>query len=85
MVLAQAEEEGYSVFVVRKATPGAGEGHDTKEGQGWADGGVGVLPECEADRIAIVLGEPVSRTGGVNSPSAGSRGAGSESGGQRIC
>jgi ataxin-3 len=70
LVLAQAEEEGYSVFCVRKATPGGAEGQDIGEGTGWGDGGVGVLPESEADRMAVVLGEPVSRTGNVGSPPA---------------
>ena len=59
MVLTQAEEEGYSVFVIRKA----GEEATAKEGQGWVDGGIGILPECEADRIAVALGEPVGRSG----------------------
>jgi ataxin-3 len=63
MVLTQAEQEGYSVFCVRKANQGRRQGEDTEEGVGWGDGGVGVLPECEADRIAGVLGEPVGRTG----------------------
>lgn len=65
MVLSQAEEEGYSVFCVRKATQGT-KGEDSLEGVGWEDGGVGMLPESEADRIALVLGEPVSRTGATD-------------------
>ncbi|WWD19589.1 hypothetical protein CI109_104050 [Kwoniella shandongensis] len=68
MVLAQAEEEGYSVFVIRKATPGTGDGLSAGEGEGWGDGGIGVLPECMADRMAVELGEPVGRSGGVGSP-----------------
>ena len=63
LVLTQAEQEGYSVFVIRKRTKTAG---DEKEGEGWGDGGVGVLPECEADRIAMAFGEPVSRVGAVD-------------------
>ena len=70
MVLTQAEQEGYSVFCVRKANQGRKQGEDAEEGVGWGDGGVGVLPECEADRIAGVLGEPVGRTGGVGANAA---------------
>ncbi|KAK8853172.1 hypothetical protein IAR55_003873 [Kwoniella newhampshirensis] len=69
LVLAQAEEEGYSVFVIRKATPGTSEGQGAGEGQGWGDGGIGVLPESLADRMAVELGEPVGRSGGAGSPS----------------
>ena len=70
MVLTQAEQEGYSVFCVRKANQGRRQGGDAEEGVGWGDGGVGVLPECEADRIAGVLGEPVGRTGGQGAANA---------------
>jgi ataxin-3 len=38
------------------------------EGAGWGDGGVGVLPECLADRMAVELGEPVGRTGATGAP-----------------
>nr|XP_019044211.1 ataxin-3 [Kwoniella bestiolae CBS 10118]OCF23141.1 ataxin-3 [Kwoniella bestiolae CBS 10118] len=65
MVLTQAEEEGYSVFVVRKTVVGTREGEDAGEGQGWQDGGIGVLPECLADTMAVELGEPVGRSGGL--------------------
>lgn len=73
MVLTQAEEEGYSVFCVRRATPGGAGGAEMQEGKGWGDGGYGILPESEADRVAAVLGEPVSRSGGQggNKPVAG--------------
>lgn len=43
--MSQAEEEGYSVFVVRMKRDQAGGG-----------GGVGVLPECEADLMGLELG-----------------------------
>ncbi|WRT70278.1 uncharacterized protein IL334_007276 [Kwoniella shivajii] len=66
LVLTQAEEEGYSVFVVRKARSGTGEGQDAGEGQGWGDGGIGILPECLADTMTIELGEPVGRSGATN-------------------
>ena len=82
MVLSQAEEEGYSVFCVRKATRGR-KGDDTSmEGVGWEDGGVGILPESEADRLALVLGEPVSRTGASGPDSAMNVAGGCESSGQ---
>lgn len=68
MVLSQAEQEGYSVFVVRRAGGLAGDtkGKDVEmsEGEGWGDGGVGRLPECLADNMAVELGEPVGRSGG---------------------
>jgi len=66
MVLEQAEKEGYSVFVVRKAKK-EGEGAGNGEGQGWTDGGIGVLPECIADRMALQLGEPSGRGGAATS------------------
>ncbi|RSH91822.1 hypothetical protein EHS25_009192 [Saitozyma podzolica] len=69
LVLTQAEEEGYSVFVVRRAGGGPeGMDMDMDEGAGWGDGGVGVLPECLADRMAVELGEPVGRTGAAGVP-----------------
>jgi ataxin-3 len=57
------------VFVVRRAGGGP-EGMDMEmdEGAGWGDGGVGVLPECLADRMAVELGEPVGRTGASGAP-----------------
>jgi ataxin-3 len=62
MVLEQAEKEGYSVFVVRKASGGdAGDG----EGVGWTDGGVAQMPDSLADTMAVELGEPVGRSGGA--------------------
>ncbi|WWC94749.1 hypothetical protein V866_001597 [Kwoniella sp. B9012] len=67
MVLTQAEQEGYSVFVVRKTVVGTREGEDAGEGQGWQDGGIGVLPECMADTMAVELGEPVGRSGASGS------------------
>lgn len=72
LVLTQAEKEGYSVFVVRRAS-----GNQLKEGEGWKDGGVGALPECEADRIAVVLGEPSGR--GKETTGPGPSAASSES------
>jgi ataxin-3 len=72
LVLIQAEKEGYSVFVVRRAS-----GNQLKEGEGWNDGGVGALPECEADRIAVALGEPSGR--GKESTGPGPSTASSES------
>nr|XP_018260941.1 ataxin-3 [Kwoniella dejecticola CBS 10117]OBR83099.1 ataxin-3 [Kwoniella dejecticola CBS 10117] len=65
LVLTQAEEEGYSVFVVRKGTQGTKEGENAGEGEGWQDGGIGVLPECLADTMAVELGEPVGRSGAM--------------------
>jgi ataxin-3 len=40
------------------------------EGEGWGDGGVGELPECLADRMAVELGEPVGRSGGLGALSS---------------
>lgn len=74
MVLEQAEKEGYSVFVVRKAKHEGGEGTGSGEGQGWTDGGIGVLPECIADRMALQLGEPSGRGGATPAPSTGGQG-----------
>ncbi|CAK9783282.1 Josephin-domain-containing protein [Cutaneotrichosporon oleaginosum] len=66
MVLKQAEEEGYSVFVIRRAGEGAGQDAtiDPGEAHGWGDAGVGELPESSADQIALALGEVSSRSGG---------------------
>lgn len=66
LVLQQAEQEGYSVFVVRRAGDSGRDGLDFGEGSGWGDGGIGRLPECLADRMAVELGEPVSRTGATS-------------------
>lgn len=66
MVLEQAEKEGYSVFVVRKAKKDGAAGMEAGEGQGWTDGGIGVLPECMADRMAQELGEPSGRGGAAS-------------------
>jgi hypothetical protein len=51
MVLKQAEEEGYSVFVIRQA------------GEGWGDAGVGELAVSAADALALELGEVSDRSG----------------------
>ncbi|ORX40651.1 Josephin-domain-containing protein [Kockovaella imperatae] len=59
MVLSQAEQEGYSVFCVRKAAP---------SDDGWGDGGLASLPECQADVFAVQLGEPQGRSGGTVAP-----------------
>ena len=64
MVLSQAEQEGYSVFCVRKLSKGPEEEGEDGEGEGWGDGGVAVLPDCQADMFATQLGEPQGRTGG---------------------
>ena len=56
------------MFVIRKAGMSESEDVETEEGLGWGDGGVGVLPECMADRMAVELGEPVGRSGGPASP-----------------
>jgi hypothetical protein len=50
MVLQQAEEEGYSVFVVRSLTPGQ---EDAMMG--------GLLPECQADLIGLEVRDPSGR------------------------
>jgi len=71
LCVAQAEEEGYSVFVLRRTGSGSGEGMDTSEGEGWKDGGIGILPECMADRMAVELGEPSGRSGATMSIGAG--------------
>ncbi|WVR00244.1 hypothetical protein IAU59_007386 [Kwoniella sp. CBS 9459] len=71
LFLTQAEQEGYSVFVVRKARSNTAEGQDAGEGQGWEDGGIAQLPECLADQMAVELGEPVGRGGPVSSGSTG--------------
>lgn len=65
MVLTQAEDEGYSVFVVRRAGEGAGPDafEDPGEAHGWGDSGVGELPESAADSIALDLGDVASRGG----------------------
>lgn len=77
MVLAEAETEGYSVFVVRKLSDREDEiekGKDViggnaqgTEGDFDLNGlqGVGVLPECEADMFALELGDPVGRAGAM--------------------
>lgn len=73
MVLTQAEQEGYSVFVVRRTGTGkgqGGEGMDLIEGEGWGDAGVGIMPECLADTMAVELGEPVGRAGQAPSSTA---------------
>ena len=69
MVLEAAEKEGYSVFVVRKARKEGGPGPANGEGQGWTDGGIGVLPESIADRMALELGAPSGRGGVSDAPS----------------
>lgn len=71
MVLTQAEQEGYSVFVIRKATPGTKEGEEAGEAEGWGDGGIGQLPESLGDVMAVELGEPVGRSGGLLSGTIG--------------
>ncbi|OWZ76521.1 ataxin-3 [Cryptococcus neoformans Tu401-1] len=71
MVLTQAEQEGYSVFVIRKATPGTKEGEEAGEAEGWGDGGIGQLPESLGDVMAVELGEPVGRSGGLLSGTNG--------------
>ncbi|WVF73055.1 hypothetical protein IAT40_007873 [Kwoniella sp. CBS 6097] len=71
LFLTQAEQEGYSVFVVRKARSDTAEGQDAGEGRGWEDGGVAQLPECLADQMAVELGEPVGRGGPVSSLGSG--------------
>ncbi|BEJ13536.1 hypothetical protein CspHIS471_0307100 [Cutaneotrichosporon sp. HIS471] len=65
MVLKQAEDEGYSVFVIRRAGEGAGQDAsvDPGEAHGWGDGGVGEFPGSAADQIALELGEVSSRSG----------------------
>jgi hypothetical protein len=56
MVLAQAEEEGYNVFVVRPLDSTA---------LGDAENGTtSALPESQADLVALELGEPDGRSGG---------------------
>ncbi|WOO82288.1 Ataxin-3 [Vanrija pseudolonga] len=70
MVLKQAEEEGYSVFAVRRSGEGAGEEPtDVGEAAGWEDGGIGILPESGADIMAIELGPVHGRGGSVAPPS----------------
>lgn len=71
MVLTQAEQEGYSVFVIRKATPGTKEGEEAGEAEGWGDGGIGQLPESLGDVMAVELGEPVGRSGGRSTATDG--------------
>lgn len=78
MVLEAAEKEGYSVFVVRKARKEGGQGMPGGEGEGWTDGGIGVLPECIADRMALELGAPSGRGG----PSVSGAASGSTSQGE---
>jgi ataxin-3 len=62
LVLQQAEKEGYSVFVVRsnskawEVAESAGYMGDTPQ-----DEGVGALPDCEADRVALGLNDPTGR------------------------
>jgi ataxin-3 len=56
MVLTQAEEEGYNVFVVRPLDSTA---------LGDAENGTtSALPESQADLLALELGEPDGRSGG---------------------
>ncbi|WWC91646.1 uncharacterized protein L201_006592 [Kwoniella dendrophila CBS 6074] len=87
LVLTQAEQEGYSVFVVRKNVNGNGTtAANDEEGQGWKDGGIGILPECLADTMAIELGEPVGRSGagGLTKSSFGSNAGPSQQAGTSI-
>jgi ataxin-3 len=55
MVLQQAEEEGYSVFVVRSLTGAAQEEAMT----------FSLLPECQADLIGLEIGDPTGRDGAM--------------------
>lgn len=76
MVLTQAEDEGYSVFVVRAAGEGAGGADadmDPGEAHGWGDSGVGALPESAADTIALELGDVESRDGALTENGHASR------------
>jgi Ataxin-3 len=57
MVLSQAEEEGYSVFVVRPLDGTATENMETQSIRS-------ILPESQADLVALELGEPEGRTSG---------------------
>lgn len=66
MVLKQAEAEGYSVFVVRRVGEVAEEEQDPGEGAGWHDSGVGVMPESQADAMALELGEVKGRLGSAS-------------------
>lgn len=54
MVLQQAEEEGYSVFVVRSLDALAGQ-QDAMT--------LSLLPECQADLIGLEIGDPSGREG----------------------
>lgn len=55
MVLQQAEEEGYSVFVVRSLTGAAQEEAMS----------LSLLPECQADLIGLEVGDPTGREGSM--------------------
>jgi hypothetical protein len=68
MVLSQAEEEGYNVFVVRPLDPTAlGDGEN---------GTTSALPESQADLVALELGEPDGRSaGGLSNISTGECGS----------
>lgn len=55
MVLQQAEQEGYSVFVVRSLDV-----HAMQEGMVLS-----LLPECQADLIGLEMGDPTGRDGGA--------------------
>lgn len=72
-VLQQAEKEGYSVFVVRSNSK-AWEIAESAAymGDEQQDEGVGSLPECETDRVALGLGEPTGRGANFGSGQASS-------------
>lgn len=62
MVLQQAEEEGYSVFVVRSL--------DVRAAQQEAMT-LSLLPECQADLIGLEIGDPTGREGSAGNSKRG--------------
>ncbi|KAJ9123418.1 hypothetical protein QFC22_001620 [Naganishia vaughanmartiniae] len=60
MVLQQAEQEGYSVFVVRSFDV-----HAMQEGMVLS-----LLPECQADLIGLEMGDPTGRDGAAANSSS---------------
>lgn len=66
LVLAQAEAEGYSVFVIRKAGAGAGDNAEIDPGEaaGWGDGGVADFPSSGADLMVEEMGHARGRMSG---------------------
>lgn len=83
LVLAQAEAEGYHVFVIRKAGAGAGENAEIDPGEaaGWGDGGVADFPSSGADLMVEDMGHARGRmSGNLERPSVDEAGPSAQAG-----